>query len=272
MVQVLPYVPSPLEQLTPHLAQFGANIGEGLARRAVNKQDQAAFKEFETADTDIAKFSALSKLSTERLKAVTPLYSSFMKTQAKSQELAQKQAVESAEKQEAQRGISQGFERADELIPYGGTGGKQAILGHIPYTEASGKREELDSLGLWLADAVYTKFNKGTLAKVKWDDLKTKFALNSGLSDVENHARSNAMKTIMGLPSNISEDKFEQVVKKQEKEIAAIDKAEKQKGHVILNKESKNLVTVRAPDGSEYQMTPQQAKEAVAKGGGELVQ
>lgn len=32
-VQVLPYVQTPLEQLTPHLAQFGANIGEGFARR-----------------------------------------------------------------------------------------------------------------------------------------------------------------------------------------------------------------------------------------------
>jgi len=33
MVQVLPYVPSPLEQLTPHLAQFGANIAEGFEKK-----------------------------------------------------------------------------------------------------------------------------------------------------------------------------------------------------------------------------------------------
>ena len=89
MVQVLPYVQSPLEQLTPHLAQFGANIGEGLARRAVSKQDEAAYKQFETAKTPMEQVNAYLKFSPETQKAIGPVISSLIKNKQEGESSSQ---------------------------------------------------------------------------------------------------------------------------------------------------------------------------------------
>ena len=42
-VQVIPYVPSPLEELTPYIAQFGGEIAKGLKQRRDNLNDEKVF-------------------------------------------------------------------------------------------------------------------------------------------------------------------------------------------------------------------------------------
>lgn len=113
------------------------------------------------------------------------------------------------------KGIAEGFDRLDELsdkYSKGALSPPGGILKHIPGTKWQEGAEELDQLGLWTADAVYTHFNKGAMAQTKWADVKDKFAPNSNLNKKQNMARIKAMKRIMNLPPSSSAKKIDKAI------------------------------------------------------------
>lgn len=229
MVQVLPAVPSFGDKLAQVLGEAGVNIAEGFQQRSVNKKDQTILDQISEGISSgkmspVQAIIASQGLSKDKRKDFSAGYGPIAKEQVKVSKEQAKVSAATAEKDAAKQELVPAFKRLRELVPYGGKFGVKSVMGKIPFTEAAGKREELDTLGVWAADSVYTKFNKGTLSEVKWDDVKSRFAPHSGLSDVENEARINAMETIIGLPADISADKMESVIKSQEKMIESAEK------------------------------------------------
>ena len=151
-----------------------------------------------------------------------------IQTYERKQDIKAAKALEAqaAERKAGAEEMAPVFEKLHSLVKYGGKFGLNAMLGKIPFTPQSGKREELDKLGIWTADAVYVRFNKGMLAKVKWDDIKNEFATNSQLTDQVNHARIRSMETIMGLPADVSAEKFNKVVNEERKKMGKVTSKE----------------------------------------------
>jgi hypothetical protein len=89
------------------------------------------------------------------------------------------------------------------------------------------KREEIKKSGIWMADAIYTHFNKGVLNKEKWDDVKNEFAVDPDLPPEVNRARMAAAKRIMALPKDIPSSVANKVIGAQRK---SLEKIEKSKG------------------------------------------
>lgn len=150
------------------------------------------------------------------------------------------------EREEENKGITDTLDWIDKNAKYSGkfgvppkwggieAQGEKGGLGLInpdtkkPMTdlEIKAKREEIDQAGLWLADRVYTHYNKGVLNQVKWEDVKERFSMRSDLPATINRARAAAIKRIIGLDSNISPSGLKNII---DKEIKALDKIEKGK-------------------------------------------
>ena len=63
MVQILPYVQSPLEQLTPHIAQAATHVTEGFKKQRENRLIQANEKILNDPNSSvIQKNAAFSKM------------------------------------------------------------------------------------------------------------------------------------------------------------------------------------------------------------------
>ena len=151
-----------------------------------------------------------------------------------------------AENKEAQAGIMESADWLDKNLKYSGTfgvhqkwGGVEAQgegggLGlrdesgkQLSNMEIKAKREGIDQTGLWLADKVYTHFNKGVINQTKWEDVKDRFAANSELPAAINRERVAAVKRIMGLPTNAPASVINKVI---DTEMKTLDKIEKSKG------------------------------------------
>lgn len=260
MVQVLPYVPSFLEQLTPHIGSAAQSIGAGIGASQRNKSDQSILQQIQSGavkDVDLPIY--WSKLSEGARKTYEPFIESHLRTQEAQakEDIKNKGALQKtqSEKEAGRQELKPSFDELRRLSKeYGGRWSKKALLAKIPYTKGAEGREKLDKLGIWTADAVYTRFNKGTLAQVKWDDVKKQFAPNAGLSDAENEARISAMETIMGLPPNISAEKMESVIKKEQKQIDTADKkasATKQETVKITDDVAKQILEAVGNDNAK---------------------
>lgn len=120
----------------------------------------------------------------------------------------------------------------------GGLGLKDPETGkQLTDIEIKGKREEIDTTGIWLADRVYTHFNKGVLNEAKWEDVKNRFAPRSDLPAEVNRARIAALRHIMGLPKNAPTAAVDKVINREQK---ALDKIGESKG-VSSSKKGKTL-------------------------------
>lgn len=218
MVQVLPHVPTFLEQLTPHLAGIGGSIGTGLSNRAQNQQEQAIIQKLNDPNTDPMQFASLvSKLSKDK----QAVYSPYVKEAAKRQGEKAKTAEES-------KGLEESLTQLEGLLPYGGARipFTKSFLRNVPGTEAFEKSKLIDTLGFYTADKVYTHFNKGTISNSKLEQIRENLAPRGDLTERENKSRINAMRTIMNLPKDISEAKLDQIVNKLQK---GVDKDEPKK-------------------------------------------
>lgn len=136
----------------------------------------------------------------------------------------QKQLFEQQEKQREEQGFQNVFDELEELFAYGGMdfpGMKSGTIWGLN-REAVEKREELDKLGFWVADKVYTHFNKGTVTDKKFNEIKKELAPNSKLSERKNRGRMRALQLISNLPSNINQKAFDKFVDKQIAEVNKI--------------------------------------------------
>lgn len=166
-------------------------------------------------------------------------------TMAHSMPKAYKALKESSEKKELTKGITNSLDWLEKNIGLSGKFGVHPGAGGIeaqgtggglglknPETgkqmtdqEIKGLREEIDKVGIWTADNVYTHFNKGVLNKDKWEDVKGSFAPNSNLPAKVNRARMAAMKRIMGLPENAPSSVVNKVIDKEAKSLEKIQKS-----------------------------------------------
>ncbi len=236
MVQVLPYVQSPLEQLMPHINQAAGQIGQGFINRSANLSDQRILEGLAQNQnaTPMDQIKAFSALSSGKQQTLSPLFTQFMQSQ-------QKQAAGVAKKEEVKGEVVPSLDRLEELTKRsGGRFGFRPALGKLPFTPWNEERKELDTLGIWAADKVYTHFNKGVLNEAKWNDVKDKFAPKAELSDRENMARINAMRRIMNLPAGISSKKLDGVIDQEQRNIT---KSESDKKRPEKNEKGKKLTS-----------------------------
>ena len=82
--------------------------------------------------------------------------------------------------------------------------------------------ENLDRLGFWYTDKIYTHFNKGVVSKIKFSEIKNKLSPNASASPRVNRARLNALNTIAGLKPNVSSKDFDRAVDKGVKKVDKI--------------------------------------------------
>lgn len=82
MVQILPYIESPLQQLAPHIQQAAGALGTGLGQRAKQSSDASIMAQLENA-TPMQITQLIPKLSEDKQKQVLPLYSPYLKEDAK---------------------------------------------------------------------------------------------------------------------------------------------------------------------------------------------
>lgn len=70
MAKVLPHVPSPLEQLTPYIAQAAGSISQAVQQRSVNKKDEQIIeKMFDENTTPTERIKLSLQLSPKRQEA-----------------------------------------------------------------------------------------------------------------------------------------------------------------------------------------------------------
>ena len=167
-----------------------------------------------------------------------------------------KRVAEKREKEVATAGIKNELEWLDKNIGISGKPGVPQVMGgpeshkggglaqidpetgkQMSNVEIQAKREEIKKSGIWMADAIYTHFNKGVLNKEKWNDVKNEFAVDPDLPPKVNRARMAAAKRIMGLPSDAPSSIVNKVIKNEQQ---ALKKIEKAKGESKEKKEMKS--------------------------------
>lgn len=263
-IQVLPYVPSFGERLTPILNDALANIGQGVGRMQRNKSDQAVLSSIQSGNlSDIGLASAWDKLSPEARKTYEPFLSSQLRTQENETKLKQKE--ESAKRTaEAEKASTR-----EELIP--ASKALDQLIDKAAYGAGGiGASAELDASGFWYTDKVYTHFNKGVVSNVRFKNMKDDLAPNASQPPSVNRARLAALNRMAGLPADISSDKFDKVL---EKEIKDVKKVEDQAAKVDEKKKGKSsaLTDERAAEiFAEAGQDPAKAREIAKKRGYEF--
>ncbi len=123
------------------------------------------------------------------------------------------QIAEQGEERKRERAREELIPAAKELETYINSVGAQP--GNLEMAE------NLDRLGFWYTDKIYTHFNKGAISTVKFSEIKNKLSPNASASPRENRARLNALNTIAGLKPNVSSKDFDRAV---DKEVKKVDK------------------------------------------------
>jgi hypothetical protein len=273
MVQFLQRSPSFGELL-------GQGVGQGLGKGLEFAQQLALKKKEGTQDWENFQKTFQGKDNEFSWENIDPVRKAFL---AMTNPKAYKALEEQEEKTQATKGITQSLDWLEKNIQYSGKfgvapkwGGIEAqgetggLALHDPETgkqlsnlEIKAKREEINTTGIWMADAIYTHFNKGVLNKEKWEDVKGRFATNADLPAEVNRARMAAARRIMGLPSNAPSKVVNEVINKETK---ALDKIEKSKGGSSKKEESAGKVIMKAPNGQEVPMDAANVQEALKRG------
>jgi hypothetical protein len=138
-----------------------------------------------------------------------------------------KEASEQKEKSEARQELVPASTRLESMINHLG-----AQPGNLEMSE------ELDTLGFWYTDKIYTHFNKGVINKEKFKNMKDELAPNSKLTPRENRARLKSLNTIAGLDPNVSSKDFDRVLDREVKKVKKLSQ-----GRGVSGKSSKNQLT-----------------------------
>jgi hypothetical protein len=92
--------------------------------------------------------------------------------------------------------------------------------------EAVERREQYDATGFWVADKIYTHFNKGQITDKKLKMIQEKLAPRSGLSERENKARIEAIRRIANLPRNAPQGIVDKKIDNELKVLGKIEKTQ----------------------------------------------
>ncbi len=193
---------------------------------------------------------------------------------AKAAELGEKEAKSEKEKIEEQKSLKQQFDRVRYLIPYGGSrlipGTKSfgAFSTNIDKRarEAYQNRQELDSLGFFIADRVFTHFNKGVISKDKLKKIET-LAPNSKYSDRANYGRVNSLERLANLPDSLNEKQFDAAIAKEKTKIAKTDEQGAKIEKKQLGPPPKGHQWIKTPSGKTVPIPDAEVADALASGG-----
>lgn len=228
MVQVLPYIQSPLEQLNPYIQQATSGVGSALQNRAVNKRTQSILSQLENPElSQIQQATLTSQLPKEH----ADQYLSARKIQAYENANAEKnQAAQQAAQQKLQQAelekeqeISSDKALSDNIrnnLKYSGPWSSGFVRG----TPSFAGREELDASGIIYADKAWNKINKGTMTDAKQKLIVGKLSPNSNLTPEQNEARLKVLDDLSGVTQYLSAEKAEKYIDKKVEQVDELDK------------------------------------------------
>lgn len=228
MVQVLPYVPSPLEQLTPYISQAAGQIGSGIGQHYRNKADQSILQQIQGGQVSASDIPPLwAQLSPETRKTYEPFIQSQLRTQESSNKERAKSEIkhefkekESESKKENLRGVVSDLE---ELKPYAGSTKNPLYLktfnAHEGGLNRAGleKRAEIDSLAITLEGVLRDISTKGALPKRTFEVLLEKIPKSTDSERVY-QGKLNAFKKILkSAPQKVQEEVNASISKPQDR-------------------------------------------------------
>ena len=263
MVRYLPATPGFGERLTEALGKSVGDVGSAYVQKnrqnRINEQDEQIVNSFNPEDpwtTQLAKFSRLSK---DRQTSLTPVFNQFIKSQEKQGLASAKLSAEQQKEEQETAGLHDTLDFLDKNYE---SVGQSNIPGLKSWTAGGARRgtvqtrEEIDRSGFLAADAIFTKYNKGSVSKEKLK-LVQEMAPKSTDSERVYKAKVNALRRMAKFPKDISQEEFD---KQLTREAKAIGKA--------APKEAKTeTTTVIAPDGTAREIPNEAVKDALANGG-----
>lgn len=158
MVQVLPYIQSPLEQLQPYIQNFAQTIGHGLRQRGINRQNEGAMAAFQTAQTPMEQISAFSKFHPDTQKNLSPLVTQLIKN---SQSKKEEQMI-------SDEAIDSSLNTIENLLDTSSSVGLSANPMDYFSDQALEDKGQWDTAKLNLIAALRDKVNKGVLTNQKF--------------------------------------------------------------------------------------------------------
>ena len=216
MVQVLPYVPSFLEQLSPHIAQAGGAIGAGIGQHYRNKADASILQQLQSGTVKPVDYPTLwSKLSPGARKTNEPFLASHLRTQEAAAKEEHKRETKDLEKYESANAVISTADDMKKLLKYTGST-------KIPFTssfnaksggvnrEGLEKRNEFDTLAASAASFFRDLETKGQLPLGLYEKVILPRLPNSEVSERENKGRING---IVALAKKYGGKKFNEPAK-----------------------------------------------------------
>lgn len=204
MVQVLPYVPSFGEKLAPALSQAVGDVAQGYQQMRANQNDQRILEGLgqnpNASHMDLIK--AFSSLSKGKQESLTPLFTQYLKSQQKQQDVAQKTQEEDQKKFESSNAVLGIADEMEKLIEYTGST-------RIPFTKSAGarpnaffnregleKRNEFDTLAASAASFFRDLDTKGQLPQGLYEQVILPRLPSTKVSERENRGRINGLRTL----------------------------------------------------------------------------
>lgn len=251
MTQVLPYIPSFLEQLSPHISQTAGAIGTGIGQHYRNKADASILQQLQSGTVKPVDYPTLwSKLSPAARKTNEPFLASHLRTQEAAAKEEQKRETKDLEKYESAKSVIDTADEMEKLIEYTGST-------RIPFTKSAGarpeaffnregveKRNEFDTLAASAASFFRDLETKGQLPLGLYEKVILPRLPNSEVSERENKGR---IKGIVALAKKYGGKKFNESAKASKVE----------KGTKI----TKNVLDQWKKDGLTRDQAEERAKE-----------
>lgn len=218
-IPILEDEPSFASRFTKSGLDAGTNFAKAFLEGHANKK--STHTENESAKKYGVDLSGIRDPELRKIFATQILKGQNAQVLAEAKTAQQKKAAE-----EEEQGTRNALDWLEDNVHYTGA--------QIPFTkaftagklnrEAIEKREQYDATGFWVADKIYTHFNKGQITDKKLKMIQEKLAPRTRLAERENKARIAAMRRISNLPRNAPK---EIVDKKIDNELKVLGKIEK---------------------------------------------
>lgn len=253
-IQVLPYIQSPLEQLSPHIQQAAGALGAGLGSHQRNKSDQSILASLQNASTSPIDYQTLwAKLSPKAREEYKP----FLDSQLRMKEAENKEQLKQQTEQKKEKRETAAFH--DSVRPQ--LNAVKDLAQKYSSSQTTADAEELNTSGFSVTDRIYTHVNKGVINKPKFEQMVNGLAPRAGLSADQNGRRVRSLERLAGLPEHTSPEKFDKELDKELKKSTASDKKESK------SSSSEEMVYIVSPKGNRVQIPKSEVDAAVAAGG-----
>jgi hypothetical protein len=250
MVQVLPPVLSPLQQLMPQINQFAGALGQGLRQRDIRNQDQEAMQKYKDATTPMEKAEAFAGMSKDKAKSFAPYLKAEQdaaaakereasqmrlneqKSGLRKEELAESNRfkIEENERQEAEEVFKMNnlIDGIEKRLASGGDSSWQAVLAkNIPRSKWGQERRYIKETGPVLSDAFYNYLNRGPMTDKKLNMVTKDWSIKEYDRDYVTQAKIEMMRDALKRKGFQSDEEFDKFIKPKNKELEAARKKDK---------------------------------------------